>query len=84
MSLGLNIPCDNGIATAATSPLAQPIANVQVNGKRRDEISLPKGLERQDVEDAVLALDTVRRALGGKPVRRVVVVPDRIANVVSG
>ena len=34
MSLGLDIPCDNGIATAATSPLAQPIANVQVNGKR--------------------------------------------------
>jgi leucyl-tRNA synthetase len=57
---------------------------VQVDGKRRDEISLPKGLGRQDIEEAVLALDSVRRALGDKPVRRVVVVPDRIANVVSG
>jgi leucyl-tRNA synthetase len=55
-----------------------------VDGKRRDEIRLPKGLGRQDVEDAVLALDSVRRALGKKAVRRVIVVPDRIANVVSG
>jgi leucyl-tRNA synthetase len=57
---------------------------VQVDGKRRDEISLPKGLGREDVEEAVLALDSVRRALGERQVRRVIVVPDRIANVVSG
>jgi leucyl-tRNA synthetase len=57
---------------------------VQVNGKRRDEIRLPKGLGQSDVEEAVLALDSVKRALGDKPVRRVIVVPDRIANVVSG
>jgi hypothetical protein len=36
------------------------------------------------VEEAVLALDSVRRALGERQVRRVIVVPDRIANVVSG
>jgi leucyl-tRNA synthetase len=57
---------------------------VQVNGKRRDEIRLPKGLPRAKVEMAVLALDNVKRALDGKPVRKVVVVTDRIANVVSG
>jgi leucyl-tRNA synthetase len=57
---------------------------VQVNGKRRDEIRLPKGLPQAKVEQAVLALDNVKRALDGKPVRKVVVVPDRIANVVSG
>jgi leucyl-tRNA synthetase len=56
---------------------------VQVNGKRRDEIRLPKGLAREDVESAVLKLENVRRALDGKEVRRVIVVPDRIANVVS-
>lgn len=33
-SLGLNIPCDDAIATGATSPLAQPIADVKINGKR--------------------------------------------------
>ncbi|WP_206530303.1 leucine--tRNA ligase [Nordella sp. HKS 07] len=57
---------------------------VQVNGKRRDEIRLPKGLPQAKVELAVLALENVKRALDGKPVRKVVVVPDRIANVVSG
>jgi leucyl-tRNA synthetase len=56
---------------------------VQVNGKRRDEIRLPKGLAREDVESAVLKLENVRRALDGKEVRKVIVVPDRIANVVS-
>jgi leucyl-tRNA synthetase len=57
---------------------------VQVNGKRRDEIRLPKGLPNAKVEAAVLALDNVKRALDGKPVRKVIVVMDRIANVVSG
>ncbi|MGE4250686.1 MAG: leucine--tRNA ligase [Parvibaculaceae bacterium] len=57
---------------------------VQVNGKRRDEIRLPKGLPQAKVETAVLALENVKRALDGKPVRKVIVVTDRIANVVSG
>ncbi len=57
---------------------------VQVNGKRRDEIRLPKGLAREEVESAVLKLDNVVRALDGKTVRKVIVVPDRIANIVSG
>ncbi|MGE3872677.1 MAG: leucine--tRNA ligase [Parvibaculaceae bacterium] len=57
---------------------------VQVNGKRRDEIRLPKGLPQAKVETAVLALENVKRALDGKPVRKVIVVKDRIANVVSG
>jgi leucyl-tRNA synthetase len=34
------------------------------------------------VRDAALALDNVQRALDGKPVRKVIVVPDRIVNVV--
>jgi leucyl-tRNA synthetase len=57
---------------------------VQVNGKRRDEIVLAKGLAPEEVEARVLALDSVTRALDGKPVRKVIVVKDRIANVVSG
>jgi leucyl-tRNA synthetase len=57
---------------------------VQVNGKRRDEIRLPKGLPAMEVEAAVLKLDNVRKALDGKQVRKVIVVPDRIANVVCG
>ena len=43
-----------------------------------------KGLAREEVESAVLKLDNVVRALDGKAVRKVIVVPDRIANIVSG
>ena len=57
---------------------------VQVNGKRRDEIRLAKGLAAGDVERQVLDLESVKRALDGKPVRKVIVVKDRIANIVSG
>jgi leucyl-tRNA synthetase len=57
---------------------------VQVNGKRRDEVTLKKGLPASEVESIVLELDNVRRALAGKPVRKIIVVPDRIANVVVG
>jgi leucyl-tRNA synthetase len=57
---------------------------VQVNGKRRDEVTLKKGLTASEVESIVLELDNVRRALDGKSVRKIIVVPDRIANVVVG
>jgi leucyl-tRNA synthetase len=57
---------------------------VQVNGKRRDEVTLRKGLPASEVESIVLKLDNVRRAVDGKIVRKVIVVPDRIANVVVG
>ena len=56
---------------------------VQVNGKRRDEIRIAKGLAREKVEEIVLALDSVRRSLDGRPPKKVIVVPDRIANVVG-
>ncbi len=71
-------------ADAALTTSDEVTIAVQVNGKRRDEIRLPKGLPQAKVEIAVLALDNVKRALDGKPVRKVVVVTDRIANVVSG
>jgi leucyl-tRNA synthetase len=57
---------------------------VQVNGKRRDEVTLKKGLPAAEVESIVLKLDNVRRALDGRSVRKIIVVPDRIANVVVG
>ena len=56
---------------------------VQVNGKRRSEIRVPKGADRATVEAAALADPAVRRALDGKSPRRVVVVPDKIVNVVA-
>ena len=56
---------------------------VQVNGKRRGEIRIAKGLAREQVEATALALESVRRALAGRPATKVVVVPDRIVNVVG-
>jgi leucyl-tRNA synthetase len=55
---------------------------VQVNGRRRGEITVPKGTPSTDVERLALALDAVVRALEGKSPKKVVVVPDRIVNVV--
>jgi leucyl-tRNA synthetase len=55
---------------------------VQINGKRRDEMTVAKGLDRGEIEATALALDTIRRLLEGKTVNKVIVVPDRIVNIV--
>ncbi len=55
---------------------------VQVNGKRRGEITVPKGASSAVVEKEALSLDAVARMLDGKPPRKVIIVPDRIVNVV--
>jgi leucyl-tRNA synthetase len=55
---------------------------VQVNGKRRDQVTIRKGLPSSEVEQIVLRLDNVLRAVEGRPVKKIIVVPDRIANVV--
>jgi leucyl-tRNA synthetase len=55
---------------------------VQVNGKRRDEITVPRSATNGEVEAAALALDTVVRAMDGRPPKKVIVVPQRIVNVV--
>jgi leucyl-tRNA synthetase len=56
---------------------------VQVNGKRRDEITIARTATKADVEAAALKLETVVRALEGRPVAKVIVVPQRIVNVVG-
>ena len=58
------------------------ILPVQVNGKRRAEISVPKEASKQVVEDAVLALPAVLKALDGGAPKKLIVVPGRIVNVV--
>jgi leucyl-tRNA synthetase len=56
---------------------------VQVNGKKRGEVTVARGAENSEIEAAVLALDAVKLALGGKAVRKVIIVPMRIVNVVG-
>ena len=56
---------------------------VQVNGKRRGEITVAKDLDAKSVEALALELESVVRALDGRPVKKVIVVPGRIANIVG-
>jgi leucyl-tRNA synthetase len=56
---------------------------VQVNGKLRATITLPRDMQVKDVEAAALAEDGVKRALDNKPPKKVIVVPNKIVNVVA-
>jgi leucyl-tRNA synthetase len=60
------------------------ILPVQVNGKRRGEISAPAGAEPADVEKIVLDDPEIARRLEGLTIRKVIVVKDRIVNIVAG
>jgi leucyl-tRNA synthetase len=56
---------------------------VQVNGKLRDTLMAPRGLDRAAAEALALASDKVQRQLGGAAPRKVIVVPDRLVNIVA-
>jgi len=56
---------------------------VQVNGKRRDELRIARDAAKEDIEAAALKLDNVVRAIGGRQIKKVVIVPQRIVNVVA-
>ncbi len=68
-------------ALAADDEVTLPI---QVNGKRRGEIRVARGLEPAEVEAIVLADADVQARLEGQTVRKIVVVKDRIVNLVVG
>ena len=55
---------------------------VQVNGKKRAEVTVPREAGKDQVEAAVLALDAVQKELAGRSPKKVIVVPQRIVNVV--
>ncbi|HLN86201.1 MAG TPA: leucine--tRNA ligase [Candidatus Limnocylindrales bacterium] len=55
---------------------------VQINGKKRADITIARNAEKSDIEAAVLSLDAVKKALEGKSPKKVIVVPQRIVNVV--
>ncbi|HEX8578373.1 MAG TPA: leucine--tRNA ligase [Allosphingosinicella sp.] len=56
---------------------------VQVNGKLRDTLMAAKGAAKEDLEALALASDKVQRVLEGKAPRKVIVVPDRLVNIVA-
>ncbi|WP_170420019.1 leucine--tRNA ligase [Ruegeria arenilitoris] len=55
---------------------------IQINGKRRAEISVAKDLDKTQVEKIALSTEAVQKALDGAAPKKVIVVPGRIVNVV--
>src|SRR5437016_1486937 len=56
---------------------------VQVNGKKRADVTVARDAGNSEIEAAVLSLEGVQRALEGKAPKKVIVVPQRIVNVVA-
>lgn len=81
----------DGLCTQAPWPKADPALLVddtvtlpiQINGKRRAEISVPKDMAAAEVEKIALANEDVIKFLAGQPVKKIIVVPGRIINVVA-
>jgi leucyl-tRNA synthetase len=55
---------------------------VQVNGKKRADVIVPREAGKDEIEAAVLALDAVEKELAGRRPKKVIIVPQRIVNVV--
>jgi leucyl-tRNA synthetase len=56
---------------------------IQVNGKLRDTVTAPRGLDRPSLEALALASGNVQRQLAGASPRKIIVVPDRLVNIVA-
>ncbi|GAC1337416.1 MAG: leucine--tRNA ligase [Beijerinckiaceae bacterium] len=56
---------------------------VQVNGRKRADLVIERDADQAAIEAATLALDPVRRALEGRAPKKIIVVPQRIVNVVA-
>jgi leucyl-tRNA synthetase len=56
---------------------------VQINGKKRADVTVAREAGAAEIEAAVLALDAVKRVLDGKAPKKVIIVPQRIVNVVA-
>jgi leucyl-tRNA synthetase len=82
---------ESGLIADASWPVADPALLVddevtialQVMGKLRDTITVAKGIDKAELEAIALANEKVLRTLDGAAVKRVIVVPDRLVNIVA-
>jgi leucyl-tRNA synthetase len=82
----------DGMAVDAPWPVADPaltvdaelVLPVQINGKRRAEVRVPADADEAAVREKALADPAVTVHLEGQTVRKVIVVPGRIVNIVAG
>ncbi len=56
---------------------------IQINGRVRDRIRIPKALERPEIEKLVLARDIVKKYIEGKKIKTIIFVPNRVINIVT-
>jgi leucyl-tRNA synthetase len=78
--IGANWPeYDPALAVADEVDIA-----VQVNGRLRATVKVPRGSSEDDVKAKALAEDGVQRHMDGKQIRKVIFVPDRLINIVVG
>jgi leucyl-tRNA synthetase len=83
--------CTSSLVADASWPLHDPALlvddevtiAVQVKGKLRDTLTVAKGLANAELEALALASEKVQRSLDGAQVRKVIVVPDRLVNIVA-
>ncbi|WP_380873129.1 leucine--tRNA ligase [Sphingomonas sp. DBB INV C78] len=82
---------EQGLVADAAWPVADPALLVddevtiaiQINGKLRDTLTAPKGTDKPTLEALALGSDKVIRLLEGREPRKVIVVPDRLVNLVA-
>ncbi len=82
---------NKGLVCDAPWPKADPaylvndtvMLPIQVNGKKRGEITVTKDASEADIIKQALSLDAVQRILAGREPKKVIVVPNRIVNVVG-
>jgi len=55
---------------------------IQVNGKLRDKVTVPAGIDDRNLEKTVFARDRVQKYLNGKNVHKTIIVPQRLVNIV--
>ncbi|MGZ5835094.1 MAG: leucine--tRNA ligase, partial [Xanthobacteraceae bacterium] len=81
----------DGLVSQAAWPALEPALlvedqvtlPVQINGKKRADVTVARNATSSDIEAAVLGLDVIQRALDGQKPKKVIVVPQRIVNVVA-
>jgi len=81
----------SGLIADAPWPVADPAmlvddevtVAVQINGKLRDTLTVAKGTPREEMEALALASDKIVRSLEGRTPKKVIVVPDRLVNLVA-
>ena len=86
MALGHGSPIAEArwpLADAALATNDTVTLPIQINGKKRAEITVARTADNASVEAAVLALDSVQKALEGRVPKKIIVVPQRIVNVVA-